>query len=407
MREPGRMPRNRWLVIGLLTLVLSATFSVNLILGLLLPDISSDLNLSPSQQGWLGSSSLIAILLLGVPVSSWCSRYRPWRVLGIASLSVAGFVFLQARVPTFAALLVGRVGVGFASTVSQAPRMLLVRQWSSQQQVLKTNGIMAGIADVSLGLALLITPFILVWTDAWEDTLYVWAVICLIIAVAWLVLGKERVTKDYRESVAAQSGSPLNVILRYRQIQVLGLGVGGYITTESAFSVFWPTLAQEQLEIPSVVIGVAFGMLFFTAAPAEVLTTVLPWLTRKRFTILAVCALVSTVAHLGLIFTGSVPVVLTLFVLVGASISFFPVMTTMVFHLPDIKPREVAVGVSFIYTLASLGSATGPLLVGFLQEATGDLRTALFVTVFFPLLLLAGSIYLRNRWSAAPRTAAG
>lgn len=402
MNESARMPSRRWLVIGLLTLVLSATFSVNLILGLLLPDISAELDLSPSQQGWLGSSSLITILVLGVPASSWVSRYRPWRVIGVAALSVAGFVFLQARVPSFAALVVGRVGVGFASTISQAPRALLVRQWSSQQQVLKTNGIMAGIADVSLGVALLITPFILVWTDAWQDTLYVWASICLAIAFAWLALGKERITSDYRESLSGQSGTPLNVILKHRQIQVLGLGVAGYITTESAFSVFWPTLAQEELGIPSVVVGIAFGMLFFTAAPAEVLTTVLPWLTRRRFTIMAGCALVSTGAHLGLVFTSSVPVVLALFVLVGASISFFPIMTTMVFNLPGIRPREVAVGVSFIYTLASLGSAIGPLLVGFLQEATGDLRKALFVTVFFPLLLLASSTYLRNRWSVPP-----
>ena len=401
MNEPYKVPRNRWLVIGPLTLVLSATFAVNLILGLLLPDISEDLDLSPSQQGWLGSSALITILVLGVPVSSWCSKYRPWRVISIAGLSVAGFVFLQAQVPNFGALLVGRVGLGFASTVSQASRALLVRQWSSQQQVIGTNGFMAGIADTFLGLALLITPFIMIWTDGWRDTLYVWAAICLVIALAWIFLGRERVTADYRESLSGQSGTPLNVIFKYRELQVLGLGTAGFITTMSAFSVFWPTLAEEKLGIEKVVIGVAFGMMFFVAAPAEVLVALLPQVARRRFIVLAVCALASSSAHLGLVFTSSIPAVLALFVVIGASISFFPVMTTMVFHLPNIRPREVAVGVSFIYTLASLGSAVGPLLVGFWQEATGDLRQALFVTVFFPLLLFASSVYLHSRRTAA------
>ncbi len=401
MNKPYTVPRKRWLVIAPLTLVLSATFAVNLILGLLLPDISRDLHLSPSQQGWLGSSALITILVLGIPVSSWCSRFKPWRVISIAGLGVAGFVFLQAQVPTYAALLVGRVGLGFASTVSQAPRSLLIRQWSSQQQVIGTNGVMAGIADTCLGLALLLTPFIMNWTGGWRDTLYVWAAICLAIAFAWVVMGRERVTADYRESLSGQSGTPINVILKYRELQVLGVGTAGFITTMSAFSVFWPTLAEVNLGIEDVVVGVAFGMMFFVAAPSEMLVALLPRVARRRFMVLAVCALTSSAAHLGLVFTSSVPVVLALFVVIGASISFFPVMTTMVFHLPNIRPREVAVGVSFIYTLASLGSAIGPLLVGFLQEATGDLRQALFVTVFFPLLLFASSIYLRGRGSDA------
>ena len=37
-------------------------------------------------------------------------------------------------------------------------------------------------------------------------------------------------------------------------------------------------------------------------------------------------------------------------------------------------------------TAAWAGAAIGPLLVGFVQEATDDLRLALYTTVFFPVL---------------------
>ena len=77
--------------------------------------------------------------------------------------------------------------------------------------------------------------------------------------------------------------------------------------------------------------------------------------------------------------------------------SYFPVIITMVYLLPDIKPREVAVGLSFVYTCIDTGTAVGPLLVGFLQEATGDLRLSLMITVLFPLTLVLAAFLLRTR----------
>ncbi len=396
MNEDARVSGNRWVVIGLLTLVVSTSLSVNLLLGLLLPDISSDLGLSPSQQGWLGSSSLLTVFFLGIPMSSWCSRYRPWRVASLASLGVAGFVFLQARAPSFAVLLVGRVGTGFAYAMSQAPRALLVQQWSSRSQLAATNGAMSGGIDLCLGIAFLMTPFLLVWTGSWRSTLLVWGGLCLFAAVAWIALGEERETRDYRESLSSQSGTPLSTILKYKQLPILGLGIAGFVVTESAFSMFWPTLAQEQLGLSGIVVGLAIGLAFFTAAPSEVLVNVFPRLARRRFYILVACAFGSFGAHLGLVFTEAAPFVLTLFVVKGASIAFFPVVATMVHNLPEIRPREVAVGISFVYTCASLGAAVGPLLVGFLHETTGDLQQALLVTAFFPLSLFVSAMFVRS-----------
>ena len=54
---------------------------------------------------------------------------------------------------------------------------------------------------------------------------------------------------------------------------------------------------------------------------------------------------------------------------------------------------------SFMETSIWGGSAIGPLLVGGLQEATGDLQTALFINGLLPLMLLvsAGMLYVRER----------
>ena len=68
----------------------------------------------------------------------------------------------------------------------------------------------------------------------------------------------------------------------------------------------------------------------------------------------------------------------------------------MVFYLPNIKPREVAVGQALLRIAISTGAAIGPMMVGFIQEATGDLRQALFYTAFGSLALVVSAVLLRN-----------
>ena len=65
---------HRWLVIGLWLLCSVTGFMVAATIGIMLPAISSDLDLSPGQQGMLGSSAFWGNLALAVPLSWWTSR---------------------------------------------------------------------------------------------------------------------------------------------------------------------------------------------------------------------------------------------------------------------------------------------------------------------------------------------
>ena len=400
MEEATKGTGSRWVVMATLTIAIATLISINQLLGLLLPDIAKDLGLSPSQQGWLGSSSLLTILFLSIPTNTLVSRYRPWRVASLAFLGGAGFIILQARAPAFAILLIGRMGMGLGFTMSQAPRSLLVQQWSSRSQLAPTNGAMFASNHLMLALVFFITPLILTWADGWRNALSIWGGVCLLAALAWVVLGKERITLDYQESMSSQSGTPLASLLKYRELWILGMGTFGVMVVTSAFAVFWPTLAQDQLQLSITVVGLAIGIGHFAAAPIGLLINMMPLFTQRKLPVLAVCALVTFGAHLGLVFTSSIALVLVLAIAKGASSTMFPVVRNMVYRLPEITPREVAVGTSFIQTCSFMGAAIGPLLVGFLQEVTDDLQLALLVTVFFPLSLLATVILL---WTKVPR----
>ncbi|MCH7997272.1 MAG: MFS transporter, partial [Chloroflexi bacterium] len=208
---------------------------------------------------------------------------------------------------------------------------------------------------------------------------------------------KERCTPEYLQRLDSQVDTPLSSIFKYKELWILGMGIFGSMVLESAFSVFWPTFARQELHVGASVVGFALGLYFFAAAPSELLVMVMPILTRHRLMVLVVTALITIVVHIGLLLTGSTALVLLLSIARGLSISYFPIVITMVYQLPDIKPREVAVGLSFVYTCIDAGTAVGPLLVGFLQEATGDLKMSLMITVLFPLTLVLAAFLLRAR----------
>ncbi len=67
------------------------------------------------------------------------------------------------------------------------------------------------------------------------------------------------------------------------------------------------------------------------------------------------------------------------FALGWACMQVFPTIMTLPYELPGIKPREIAVVSSFLFTLFTFGLVIGPLLTGALQQTTGSLRTAFLI----------------------------
>ena len=67
----------------------------------------------------------------------------------------------------------------------------------------------------------------------------------------------------------------------------------------------------------------------------------------------------------------------------------------MVFLMEDIKPREVGIGLAFMETSIWIGAGIGPLLVGFIQESTGNLQLALLICSMSPLILIVSAFILK------------
>ncbi len=390
----------RLLVIGSLTSGHAISFSTIITIGLLLPYMTADLDLSPLEQGLLGASATLAVLFLSIPTAWVASRYRPWRVASLGLIIVSGFTLLQGWAPGFALLLLGRLGMSIAFAQTESATALLVQQWSTRKQVAPTNGMMISGGDVVIGIALLLTPFLLDWLDGWRNVMYMWAGLSFLTAMAWVVLGGERQTPEYLERFRSQQSNPLASIIKYKELWILGVGMAGGVAMENAFGIFWPTFAQQDMSVDPKIVGLGMALYMFAAAPAELFVVSLSFLQKRQLTVMVVTGVFTMATHIALLFTGSEVLVVLINIFRGFSICYFPVIITMVYQLPGIRPREVAVGLAFIYTVMNAGAALGPLVVGGIVEVTGDLQAALFVTTLFPLTLLVAPLLLKPRMNS-------
>lgn len=222
----------------------------------------------------------------------------------------------------------------------------------------------------------------------------VWGFLCLALMLVWFVLGRERGGEEQRERVKEQEGTPLKTVLKYRELWYASIGLLGVVLAEMAFSVFWPTFAEKDLHLSATMVGLAVGISAIAAAPSSIGINAVAYFNRNRPLVLATCGIVKCVLILLLLYTEPAGLVILLTTIKGIFSAFFAVLMGMVFYLPNIKPREVAVGQAFLRLSISTGAALGPLMVGFIQEATGDLRRALLYTAFAPLALVVSSVLL-------------
>ena len=367
--------------------------------GILLPAISLELGLSPGQQGMLGSAAFWGNVILAIPLSWLTSRFNP-KLLTTVTLALGTlFLFVQGWAPVFPVLLLGRLAFGLMVIARQPARSLLTQQWFPPKEFVMVNSVGNALFGVVVGGGLVATPFILAFLgESWRGTLYTFGGYFVVLTVLWAVLGRERATTGGPTQHASLEPNIIRSALSHRDLWIQGIGFVGPTLVWSAFLSFFPTLMLNNHGVPlhwsagvlalGVLMGGASGLVFgYLAMNSD-----------KGRLILQSMAILMVATYVGMVLTNSVPLLFLLSLVNGIAWGFWPILYTVPFHLPNIRPREVAVAVSFTLMMTSLGTALGPLLAGFMQEALGDLRITLFMLSFAPLsLAFAGSILRLER----------
>ena len=392
--------RYRWVVMGAWMLSGVSGFMVLSTLGILLPAISADLHISPVQQGLLGSSAFWGNIVLAIPLSWWTSRYGPKALTSVTLVLGTAALFLQGWAPAFAVLMAGRLAFGITVMARQPARVSLTQQWFAPREIVFVNSVQNLFFGLVVGGGLAASPFILAaFENDWRAALNVFAWLFVALTVLWMILGRERRAQDHARRPERQEMRESGVIrgaLGYRDLWVQGFGFVGATLCSSAFLAFYPTMMLNTYQLSLQWSGAIMALGVFVGGVAGLALGYVVMNKGHGKFILQVLGILMPITYLGMIMTGSIPILIGLALLNGVAWGFWPILFTVPFHLPGIRPRQVAVAVSVTMMTSSIGTALGPLTAGLLQQTLGDLQQTLFIISFTGLSLTGAGIFLRT-----------
>ena len=367
-------------------------------LGLMLPSINKEFNLSATEEGLLGSAPRIGMMLLALPAGWWLSRLNAKRVTTITFVAGVLLVFLQGWARSFYLLLLARAMYGITMVMREPVRAMLIRQWALPREVVIINAMSNMLWGVTAAGFMLVPILLEVLDDDWRTTFYIFAFATLGLTVIWQVLGKERISPQYLADMKAQTRSPLSSIIRYKELWFIAFGLIGNSAAWSAFAVFWPTLMLEQYGVKEFtsgsIIAIGGGVSAFAGIGVGLLTNKIG----KKRVILWWCGIGMAATQVGFLWTGSFGWLVLLTMVNGVAWTYFPITLSIPFQLPGIKPREIATAIGFLETAVWGGALIGPILTGTLEDYALDPRSALMVTSAMPVSLTICAMLLPKKW---------
>ena len=233
----------RWVVYPLWATCQVSGYMIVATLGLLLPSISSDLSLSPSQQGLLGSAAYWGNMVLTLPFALIASQFKPKPLTTITLALGTICLFLQGWAPVFSLLIVGRLAFGISILAREPARAMLIQQWFPAKQSVLANGVSNAMFGLIVGSGLIITPLMIEANPDWRIVLRIFGIMFSVLTVAWVLLGRERM--ESKQEVGSSRARLLFSSLRHRDLWLGGSGFIGTNFVWSSFLSFYPTMMQD------------------------------------------------------------------------------------------------------------------------------------------------------------------
>lgn len=398
----GKMNRRAWTITGMLVILQIIAFADRAVLGLVAPSAMSELGMTTTQFGFIGSSFYFLYAVMAVITGVLASRFSVKWILFVMGMSWALMQFPMLFGGGAAVLLVSRIILGGAEGPATPTALAAVHSWfPASRRALPSNYVAIGSTLGPVIAAPLLAIVIAAW--GWRWAFGVMGIIGLIWVLAWLVLGKDgpfapnsgrKVPQEGRGNEDHVSGEETNAYSWFDKqspVPIFKALLSGtfVITAIGVFANFWTmgfltTWLPQYLKVSGNLTMAQVGIV-----------TVFPWLFGA--VVLLVLGVVSrqlmkkeksmrqamggpfslTLAIGGLSFitatqTSGVWTIVFLTIAAGCSI-IYPMGAALVAYIVGTKQRPIIMGT--LGAVGSVGAIISPVLVGWLMENAGY-RTA-------------------------------
>jgi predicted MFS family arabinose efflux permease len=383
-----------WVVIGALLVIDSLIMGVTFTLGLMMPRISSDLGMRIQQVGWLGAMNWEVSAILILPVTFRFARYSPKKIILISCILESILLVAQALAPNYWLLMVSRIVFMAAGLLRFAAVPMLVQQWFPKDQITKVNTVYTVGSGIIAGTVVFFMGNLLEAFDGWRTIFFIFSVIAFILFLAWMKLGRENASALAEQ----EKNNPIDLkpLFTNKTLWLLGIGITGDMLCFGAMETLWPKYATSQGFISLSSAGYCEGLSYYGFTVGSLLGGLISIKLGRRKPVLWISGLILPFVTLGILFSHSFASLAVLWFFWGVAELYFPVIITIPYELPGIKPQEVAVATGIVYAIYTGGSGLGPLIGGYLAAALGSLERALMIICIFPVLLLITGLIMKE-----------
>ena len=184
-----------------------------------------------------------------------------------------------------------------------------------------------------------------------------------------------------------------------------GLGFLGATLPCGAFLAFYPTFMLDGYNLPLTLSGLVLALSFVVGGIISFAINRIPTDWTSRAKVLYLFGLIMPCSYIVLLLSNSLPLLLIVAAVNGITWAFFPILLTVIFHLSDLRIKEVPIAHAFMFTTFSLGMATGPILAGFLHD-TFDNPAAVLICMSLPAVsIVIAGFSVRNLAYVTPSEA--
>ncbi|MBI2936293.1 MAG: MFS transporter [Chloroflexi bacterium] len=387
-------PPRGWAIFLLFTSIGNFGSLVSFTFGVMLPAIRQELHFGPAAAGLLAAIFNLFNAFLAVPISNWFSRYNPVRLVAFSGVVGAIFLLLQASAWNFASLFAFRFIFALFQSIKQPARTLLVQQWLALRHIGLANGIGFFLHGLIQTFGIAIAAVVVISLGGWRETYVMMSIVMAVQVVIWLAVARQRRTASFEASYRSQQKTPLGALSKYKAFWIMAVGVGISSMPWAAFLSFLPTFLIENRDMSLSLAGRLTSLLYGGVTVGSLAVGFLDRRVRQRRSLVAGSGVLLLVCPLVLLNTSSASLIATLAFVNGLGWGVLPVLQTMPYHLPGIKPREIAVLTGLLGAASGVGFGFGSLLAGVIAQATGSLYASLLALSCLPLaIILAGLLY--------------
>jgi len=393
--QEDRIPGYAWVVVWIAWLVLIVGTIGNFAIGTMLPSLQEDIGFGTVEAGWLSGIGWLLTSALTIPITFIVTRVRPKTVLVVVFLVVGAAWILQGTANSFPVLFITRaLGVGMTAAIMPA-LVLLKQQWVPLSKMAAVNGVEAFTNPVGQILGTALVPVLIASLQGWRPIVFAIGGVVLGLALLWVLFGREQRSEAFEKAWNDRTVSPIREALKEKSVWLLALGWPGTSLVWIAMFTFWPTYAVEKLGLEMTQAGFVLSALPIGSMVASLIA---PWMADKLGydkPMIWAWGFVLPLFYFMMLPTSSVAVATIASFLAGfGAFAFVPVAFTLLYKLPGINPKTIAMGTGIIITIATLGATAGGVLSGVLAERLGNLYMALAICCLSPLTMGICGLFL-------------